>query len=123
MPRLLVGEVHLLQNSFVHIQGIGLKTERRLWEQGIRTWHQFLGYDKTLLPPPRDERVRQELASSIEHLRDIQFFHERLPAAETWRLFETFEDGAVYLDIETDGGYLGFDEITVIGLRHGQWER
>lgn len=77
-------------------------------------------YSKSVFSPPRDEWVRRELASSITHLSDIHFFRERLPAAEIWRVFETFEDSAVYLDIETDGGYLGLDEITVIGLYDGQ---
>jgi uncharacterized protein YprB with RNaseH-like and TPR domain len=110
----------LLQHTFVHIQGIGPKTERRLWEQGIQTWHQFLRYHKTVFSPARDERVRRELEASITHQRDIHFFRERLPAAEIWRVFETFQDSAVYLDIETSGGYLGVDEITVIGLYDGQ---
>jgi uncharacterized protein YprB with RNaseH-like and TPR domain len=37
-----------------------------------------------------------------------------------WRIFETFEDKAVYLDIETSGLYHGVDEITVIGLYDGR---
>jgi uncharacterized protein YprB with RNaseH-like and TPR domain len=90
-----------------------------LWEQGIQTWDHFLACNKTVFSPSRDEWVRRELASSIAHLRDIHFFQKRLPTAEIWRVFETFEHGAVYLDIETDGGYLGVDGITVIGLYDG----
>lgn len=109
----------MLEHTFVHIHGIGLKTENKLWEQGIQTWHQFLKHNRTIFSPTRDERVRRELEASIAHLKDIRFFRNLLPPTEIWRVYETFKDRAVYLDIETSGGYLGLDEITVIGLYDG----
>ena len=36
-----------------------------------------------------------------------------------WRVFDSFKAKAVYLDIETSGGYQGVDEITVIGIYDG----
>jgi uncharacterized protein YprB with RNaseH-like and TPR domain len=35
-------------------------------------------------------------------------------------MYESFKEQAVFVDIETSGGYLGMDEITVIGLYDGQ---
>lgn len=109
----------MLEHTFIHIEKIGQKTERKLWERGIQTWHQFLKQSRTIFSPARDEVVRQELEASIAHLGDIRFFRDRLPSTEMWRVFDAFKDRAVYLDIETSGGYQGVDEITVIGLYDG----
>lgn len=109
----------MLEHTFIHIQGIGLKTEQRLWRRGILTWHQFLRCGRNIFSPARDQLVRQELEASIVHWEDIRFFQYRLPSAEIWRVFPAFKEKAVYLDIETSGCYLGTDEITVIGLYDG----
>ena len=110
----------MLEQTFVHIQKIGLKTEKKLWDRGVLTWHHFLDHHQTIFSPARDESIREELESSIAHLADIRYFSERLPSSEMWRVFETFKDKAVYLDIETSGLYQGVDEITVIGLYDGR---
>jgi uncharacterized protein YprB with RNaseH-like and TPR domain len=109
----------LLEHTFIHIQGIGKKTEQRLWERGILKWNHFLEYGETIFSPARDQAVRQELDASIGHRKDVRFFCERLSLVDMWRIFKAFKDGGVYLDIETSGGYQGLDEITVIGLYDG----
>ena len=109
----------MLENTFIHIPGVGAVTERRLWERGIIDWEGFLRSGAPLLPPGRDILARRILRKSIEHRRDISFFAEILPRPEMWRLFDSFRDRAVYLDIETSGGWGGWDEITVIGLYDG----
>jgi uncharacterized protein len=110
----------MLENTFIHIDGIGPKTEKRIWETGIRTWHHYLESVSPPFPPGRDERVRKELLSSLRHRNDPAFFRDRLPPGDMWRLFDVYKDRAVYLDIETSGGYGGLDEITVIGLFDGR---
>lgn len=110
----------MLRQTFIHIPGIGPKTERALWKRGIRTWEEFLGYEGPVFSPPRDALIRKELEASLQHLSDARYFRDRLPPNETWRMFRRFEDAAVYLDIETSGGYEGMDEITVIGLYDGR---
>jgi uncharacterized protein YprB with RNaseH-like and TPR domain len=109
----------LLEHTFIHVQGIGLRTERKLWEHGILTWDHFLAHGENIFSPKKDEWVKQELEASIAHQEEIHFFQQRLPSPEMWRLFPSFVERAVYLDIETSGGYLGVDEITVIGLYDG----
>ena len=109
----------MLEHTFIHIQGIGLKTEQKLWERGILTWQQFLNNSRNIFSPARDELIRQELEDSIAHREDIGFFQHRLPCGEMWRVFSAFKGKAVYLDIETSGLYQGVDEITVIGLYDG----
>jgi uncharacterized protein YprB with RNaseH-like and TPR domain len=110
----------LIKHTFIHIAGIGSKTERGLWKRGILTWEDFLEHRKPVFTSDRDAQIRQELEASLGHQKDIHFFLNRLPQAEYWRLVEPFQDKAVFLDIETSGGYEGLDEITVIGLYNGQ---
>lgn len=110
----------MLEHTFIHIPGIGPKTERHLWRHGILTWSNFLSNQETPLPPARDALIRENLRASLENRGSIQFFAERLSPADLWRVFEHFKHRAVYLDIETSGLYQGVDEITVIGLYDGR---
>jgi uncharacterized protein YprB with RNaseH-like and TPR domain len=110
----------LLEHTFIHIPGIGPKTERHLWRHGILTWRQFLSNKESPLPPARDSLIRETLRASLENRDSIHFFVERLSPTDLWRVFEDFKDRAVYLDIETSGLYQGVDEITVIGLYNGR---
>jgi len=110
----------LLEHTFIHIPGIGPKTERHLWRHGILTWKQYLRNKKTLFSPARDAFVRQNLEASIENIDNIRFFQNRLSSADIWRVFNMFKDKAVYLDIETSGLCQGVDEITIIGLYDGK---
>jgi uncharacterized protein YprB with RNaseH-like and TPR domain len=63
--------------------------------------------------------VRRALRTSLEHRGDIRFFSDRLSSGDMWRIYDAFKQKVVYLDIETSGGYLGMDEITVIGIYDG----
>lgn len=109
----------MLEHTFIHIPGIGPKTERRIWGLGIPTWQAFLDYKTTRLFPKRHDVLCRELIASLDHRHDIAFFSARLPPGEMWRLFGAFQHKAVYLDIETSGGWQGMDDITVIGIYDG----
>jgi len=109
----------LLEHTFIHIPGVGPKTERKLWKQGIFTWGDFLNSETLIFSKDRDTFIRDELKRSIRHREEIIFFKERLPSSEMWRLYDSFRTQAVFLDIETSGGYQGMDEITVIGIYDG----
>ena len=109
----------MLEHTFIHISGIGPKTEQYLWRNGINTWNDFLRTKKSPLSPAQDSFVRQNIEVSLENRDNIRFFLDKLSPADMWRLFGRFKDKAVYLDIETSGLYQGVDEITVIGLYDG----
>ena len=113
----------MLEHTFIHIPGIGPKTEQHLWRHGILTWRDFLGNKERLLSRLRDSFVRETLEASIKNRDNIRFFRDRLPVAALWRVYEDFKKSAVYLDIETSGYYQGIDEITVIGMYDGQTVR
>jgi uncharacterized protein YprB with RNaseH-like and TPR domain len=110
----------LLERTFIHIPGIGPKTEYHLWRRDILTWNHYLHTKEALFSPARDAFVRQHLEVTLQNRDNIHFFLDRLPAGDLWRIFHGFKDRAVYLDIETSGYYLGVDEITVIGIYDGK---
>ncbi|MBW1716445.1 MAG: ribonuclease H-like domain-containing protein, partial [Deltaproteobacteria bacterium] len=110
----------MLEHTFIHIPGIGPKTEQQLWTKGILTWRDFLSNKEAPLFPPRDAFVRENLVASIENRDNICFFSDRLSPGDMWRTFDNFKHKAVYLDIETTGFYQGIDEITLIGIYDGQ---
>jgi len=109
----------VLEQTFIHIQGVGPKSEKKLWRSGIRSWSDFLGHEGRVFSSSRDAFIKQQLEVSIKHRDDIRFFSERLNSAHIWRVFKAFERKAAYLDIETSGGYEGLEEITVIGVYDG----
>ena len=109
----------MLEQTFIHIPGVGPKTEQTLWHRGIHRWQDFIGHEKPVLSPTKDRLIGQNLEASLAHRDDIGFFNDRLPAGEKWRLFDRFKHRAVYLDIETSGYDPWNNDITVIGLYDG----
>ncbi len=109
----------MLEQTFIHIAGIGPKTEQKLWDRGIHRWQDFLQHKRPVLSPTKDRSIRRDLEASLAHRDDIGFFNDRLPAGEKWRLFDKFKHRAVYLDIETSGYDPWNNDITVIGLYDG----
>jgi len=94
-----------------------------LWQRGFRCWDDFIERREIVFSPERDAFIEEELHASIENIKNIKFFKDRLSSLELWRLYSTFKSGSVFLDIETTGGFGGFDEITLIGLYDGQTTR
>ncbi len=111
----------MVRNTFCHIPGIGVKTEKSLWRQGLHRWDDLL--DETTLELPRVGRglVRTRLRESIERLEEENpaYFTKLLPTGQTWRIFSDFRDSTAYLDIETTGLGGGVDHITTIAVYDG----
>jgi uncharacterized protein YprB with RNaseH-like and TPR domain/predicted nuclease with RNAse H fold/dephospho-CoA kinase len=63
------------------------------------------------------EPTEAVLAASREALAkgNADFFADRLPRREHWRIAVTFPDSTVFLDIETTGLSHYYDEITIVG--------
>ena len=115
----------MLERTFIHIPGIGPKTERRLWERGARTWDDFIadarrGCSALPMSPARAAQAARQLEESQRCLRsgDHAHFAAALPAAEHWRAYRAFKGKTAYLDIETTG-LGGPAYVTVIGLYDG----
>lgn len=112
----------MLKNSFLHVPGVGPKTENSIWQRGVSSWSDFLQAGVPQMPKQTTERIRDYLILSQEALerRDAQFFARTLPRSEWWRLFTDFRGDAVFLDIETTGLSFYYNEITLIGLSNGK---
>jgi uncharacterized protein YprB with RNaseH-like and TPR domain len=110
----------MLERTFIHILGIGPKTEKTLWSRGIHRWQDFLDHPKPVFSPAKDRLIGNELETALTHRNDIGYFNDRLPPGEMWRVFNRFKHRAVYLDIETSGYDQWTSDITVIGLYDGK---
>ena len=111
-----------IENSFIPVRGVGERTERDLWREGITHWDAFEG---SALGPTLGERVESFIETAAERLDrgDARFFGEAFPDSDHWRLYENFRADACFLDIETTGLSQRRDEVTVVGLHRGEETR
>ncbi len=110
----------MLKNTFLHIPGIGEKTEKQMWMRGILDWDSVK--DKTAgLSPSKLDTISQWIKTSRSHLanREHRFFSAHLPAAQHWRLYPEFMDSCAFIDIETTGLDAWNAVITTIALYDG----
>lgn len=114
----------MIYHTFLHYYGIGPKREAFLWKGDILDWDEL---EKAL----KGKRLKGkwcfpllegQISLSREKLKEKEprFFTERIPAAQQWRLFAEFREGAAYLDIETTGLGGEGDHITTISLYDGE---
>ena len=92
----------MLTNTFIHIQGIGAKTEQRLWNSGIRDWDSLSGDLRTTAPAGRKFFLEKGIEESQRHLANFNpaYFSKLLPSNQGWRMFPDFRNSTVYLDID-----------------------
>jgi len=111
----------MLRHTFCHIQGVGAKTERRIWDHGIHTWDHASDAEALPLGAARSVAVVRTAEESIRRLQrgDARWFYDRLPSSEQWRLFSQFRSSTAYLDIETTGLGGPYDHITTVALYDG----
>src|SRR5216684_852415 len=114
----------MLEQTFIHIPGVGKLTERGLWASGIQSWDDADRFEKRF--GHVSTRLQRKLDDYIPRSREAlkqknAAFFERLSAlGEAWRLFPEFADSCVYLDIETTGLSSVFDTVTMVGLYDGR---
>jgi uncharacterized protein YprB with RNaseH-like and TPR domain/predicted nuclease with RNAse H fold len=114
----------VLQQTFLHIPGIGKETERDMWSNGIRSWDDSDRFEKRF--GVLGARLQQKLDDYIPLSRlaikekNAMFFSRLSDLGEAWRIFPEFADQCVYLDIETTGLSTVFDSVTVVGLYDGR---
>jgi uncharacterized protein YprB with RNaseH-like and TPR domain len=111
----------MLEHTFVHIPGIGIKTERRLWESGIHRWKDIAEDFPVRLTRSRLNSITRCLEESRHHLEagNPNYFSDLLLSSLHWRFFPEFRNSTVYLDIETTGLDSWENEITTIALYDG----
>lgn len=114
----------MLEQTFIHIPGVGRRTEQELWADGIRCWDDADRFEKRFgkvgirLQQKLDEYIPRSRQAIQE--KDAGFFERLCALGEAWRLFPEFADSCVYLDIETTGLSTVFDTVTMVGLYDGR---
>ncbi len=114
----------MLRRSFVHLPGVGTKTERSLWEKGIVSWEVFLDERGRSLCPfgqKKYDNLRDLIELCRERLdaADADYFARTMPPRLLWRLFADFRTSAAYVDIETTGLGSPGDHITTAAVYDG----
>ncbi len=111
----------MLKNTFCHIPGFGIQTERYLWTLGIHNWEAALAIGDSPLTPRARTLLKEHIPLSQTRLEkaDIDYFALSLPSDQHWRLFPEFRNSIAYLDIETTGLGSPYDSITTITLYDG----
>ncbi len=110
----------MLRHTFCHLPGVAAKTEQQAWAAGLETWdHALAAADKRSRAAGRLSAEVLRESARRHALADAAWFGDRLPAAQSWRLFGDFRRQCAYLDIETTGmGYM--DGVTTIALFDGR---
>ena len=109
----------MLESSFIFLNGIGETTEKRLWEEGIIHWDQFV--EATELPgissarKPLYDREVEEISEEFTRGK-WRTLAKRFKSKEHWRFLKAFQARTAFLDIETTGEPAGHGDITVVGL-------
>jgi len=107
----------MLETTYIHIMGVGRRTERAIHKERLIDWRSFLK-----APPPisphKKRLILENLPESLAALKrgDIAYFSRRLPRGEHWRLLDAFRERVVFLDIETCSPLARPDSLTVVGL-------
>jgi uncharacterized protein YprB with RNaseH-like and TPR domain len=113
----------MLRHTFQHLHGIGEKTEKRIWAEGITSWEAFLDSPRpAVLSQWQYDLACVELERSFQALeqREASYFANKLASKLHWRLYPEFGQRIAYLDIETTGMAPDVSSITVIGLYDGE---
>jgi uncharacterized protein YprB with RNaseH-like and TPR domain len=110
----------MLRSTFIHLDGIGVATEKKLWQKGIKSWDDLLERGLEYLPKARKPAVHSGVCESIRNYdaNNWNFFERNLPPSQKWRAYQDLKDRVLFLDIETTG-LADADSITLIGGYNG----
>lgn len=116
----------MLRNSFIFLDRIGSKKERRLWKQGIHNWSDFI--QKSSIKGIGDSR-KEELDITLEKAdKNLErsnrvFFNYQIPKKHHWRLYREFDSETAFIDIETTGLDFHRNSITTVSFYDGSESR
>lgn len=110
----------MLRNTFIHLDGVGLATERKIWRAGIACWQDFLDHGAARLSRTRLAAFDADVRESINRYNagHWAFFNALLPATQKWRAFGDLGGKVLFVDIETTG-LTEADSITMVGVYDG----
>lgn len=114
----------MIRRTFIHLPRVGPVTQRRIWDEGVGTWEDFLARDNLRAVGPSYKPLYDRMLD--EHRKrladgDASYFSKELHPREHWRFYEVFGPDAAFLDIETTGFAPPYASTTVVGLyRNGE---
>ncbi|MGC8658507.1 MAG: ribonuclease H-like domain-containing protein [Desulfomonilaceae bacterium] len=111
----------MLRHTFCHIKGIGPKSEKILWSQGILNWNDVICVDRSDSEIKNLGTLIKGVRESLDNLerRNPNYFTDSLHSNDVWRIFGQFRDSVAYLDIETNGIAGPGELITTISMYDG----
>lgn len=112
----------MLENTFCHIPGFGVKTEQHLWQAGLLSWGSISEHTLPVISAGKRRSAQKYCAESTRHLAsgNARYFNDLLPSNQSWRMFREFCHSTAYIDIETTGLSGDTDCITTIALYDGK---
>ncbi|MFB6094395.1 MAG: ribonuclease H-like domain-containing protein [Halanaeroarchaeum sp.] len=104
-----------VENSFIPVRGVGEKTERALWTDGVTHWDDFA---PDVVGPTTADRIESYLATARPRLADgdAAFFADAMPDRCRWRLYDNFRAETLFFDIETTGLRPREDVVTTVSV-------
>ncbi|EMA50173.1 ribonuclease H-like domain-containing protein [Halococcus thailandensis] len=104
-----------IENSFVPVRGVGEKTERRLWREGITHWDDF---EPSTVGDVQGDNITDYIDRARDRLAagDAAFFDRAFPSGSRWRLYENFRGNACFFDIETTGLDARHNDVTTVSF-------
>jgi uncharacterized protein YprB with RNaseH-like and TPR domain len=110
----------MLKRTYIHLPGVGPRSEAHFWRIGLHHWEDFLGVSRVRgFSPERLGRLKEDLEQCLTRVDEPAYFAARLATPEYWRLWRHFRPRAAYLDIETTGIIWPGLQVTVVGLYDG----
>lgn len=96
----------MIERTFQILPTVGSVKERKLWDNGILTWNDFIDSDD-ISPLPRKNKERYDsilnYAYQLLDEGDCSGLSTMVKSGEHWRLYDRFKNSVSFLDIETDG--------------------
>lgn len=118
-----IDNMSLLTRTYQHINGIGIKKESQLWNEGALDWEYTLdNIDYFAMPKSIRDSLKEELPKSIRlfNEKNYNYFLHKLPELSAYRVYPYLTDKTVFLDIETTGIKPSDSYVTVIGCYDGK---
>ena len=98
--------------------GVGEKTEKKLWKNGITHWEDFQDGNPSIRSQEKVEKFIEKAQKNLE-VGNEQFFGTQLPNKSLWRSYRNFEDSVCFFDIETTGLDKDRNKVTTIAMHRG----
>lgn len=107
----------MIEHYFTFLPGIGTKGQETLYRSGIQTWDAFITAENIPNMSSFRKQYYSRLLQKARHAlreKECSFF---ISVQETWRLYDTFKDSCVFLDLEAGQQ----KHIVVMGISDGEF--